>query len=83
MHDMNIMVKQKQLRGYANDTRQLQITFETKGLLSDIRAVVSGKRPVASYHLLSAHDTNIANWLALIVPAFDFEHIDFSAVMQA
>ena len=58
--------------------RKLMITFQMIQPLTDMANIINGNSPI-KYRYYSAHDTNIANNLAVYAPTFDWNGIPFAS----
>jgi len=71
---------------YDDRARQLEITTETRRMMNDLLKLSQNDgirdEAVPAYRLYSAHDSNIANWLAVIIPAYKWNGIPYAATIQ-
>ena len=62
--------------------RMLYVTQQTNFLMRDLKAHVSGSKDAPKFRILSAHDTNIANWLTQLVPKLNWRGIPYASSIQ-
>ena len=69
MSELNVFLDATLDKPYTDLARQLMITKQAAKPLHEISRIIKGDHSGPAYRLYSAHDTNIANWLeVLLIP---------------
>lgn len=60
-------------------SRELGVTHEMRGVVNDIKQLLFDGPTSIKYRVYSAHDSNIAAWLAQFAPTYEWHGIPYAA----